>query len=335
VSEVRAQGLLDYPHAHALLGFLAARDRATRPDYQPTARTWRRPAAGFQAIEAANGSGDRGHNGHASEAHPRSRAARPGARPYGAPLRRPDGRPPGRRGATRPARAAGRQPPLPCRLPVRRATRSRCPARPPLAGAAARASSPWCSPGSGRVLPVRAPPAAGSAGWTRGGAYQAGRRDDARRAFDEAARANPKLALPHVFLGRMAREDATFQRATTELTRALELEPKNPTAARGDGSVQLVSGRPDLAVRFFTPRARAGRSEPAGGRRDGVRPDAAGQQRGRGSVLRPRRVRLVGRLSADRARAARCPAASCPAPPAVFPGAVPGGAPRGVGAPAP
>jgi hypothetical protein len=79
VSEVRAQGLLDYPHAHALLGFLAARDRATRPDYQPTAEDVAAARAGFQAIEAANGSGIAADTG----VHP---SVRHGATPPGAVL---------------------------------------------------------------------------------------------------------------------------------------------------------------------------------------------------------------------------------------------------------
>jgi Tfp pilus assembly protein PilF len=82
-------------------------------------------------------------------------------------------------------------------------------------------------------------------------AYQAGRRADARRAFEAAAAADTAAALPHVYLGRMAREDGDLPRATTELTTALQREPRNAAAQREMGSVQLVGGRPDLAVSFF------------------------------------------------------------------------------------
>ena len=57
VSEVRQRGLLDYAHAHSLLGFLAARDRASRTDYQPTEGDVDAARSGFQAVEAALGVG--------------------------------------------------------------------------------------------------------------------------------------------------------------------------------------------------------------------------------------------------------------------------------------
>jgi Tfp pilus assembly protein PilF len=131
----------------------------------------------------------------------------------------------------------------------------------------------------------------------------------------------------------MAREDGDVQRATTELTRALELEPKNPTAAREMGSVQLVSGRPDLAVRFFTRALEQDGSDrlAAGGMA------CALMQQGN-TTAADRFFARAGSGSWDACRqivpGAPLPGGTLPGAPGAVPGVVPGGAPRGVGAPA-
>lgn len=72
--------------------------------------------------------------------------------------------------------------------------------------------------------------------------YAAGRRAEARAAFTRAARANPRLAAPHIFLGRMAREERDLATARWELQRAMLLEPRNAVAVRELAGVMLASG---------------------------------------------------------------------------------------------
>jgi Tfp pilus assembly protein PilF len=83
-------------------------------------------------------------------------------------------------------------------------------------------------------------------------AYRNGRREVARRNFEEAADAQPRLALPHVYLARLAREDGDMARAYRELEAAIRLEPGNAVAQREMGQYLLSSNNPALATRFFT-----------------------------------------------------------------------------------
>ena len=77
--------------------------------------------------------------------------------------------------------------------------------------------------------------------------YAAGRRAEARAAFTRAARANPRLAAPHIYLGRMAREDRDLATARWELQRATQLEPRNAVAVRELAGVMLASGNASAA----------------------------------------------------------------------------------------
>lgn len=251
VSDVRAAGLLDYPHAHALLGFLAARDRATRPDYHPSGEDVAAARAGFQAIEAANGVGIAAD----TDTHPT---------PAGPPM--PPLPPP----PARPARVAPEprdaEPVTPTVRDARDA-RANAPAAPPPplpVDAYDRAPRPRRSPallaGLALLLALGGAGAYLLLGGSRSShaladgvaAYQARRPEDARRAFETAAADNPKLALPHVYLGRIARDAGDIQGATAELTTALRLEPGNALALREMGSLQLQANQLPLAVRFFT-----------------------------------------------------------------------------------
>jgi hypothetical protein len=269
VSEVRAQGLLDYPHAHALLGFLAARDRATRPDYQPTAEDVAAARAGFQAIEAANGSGIAADTG----VHP---SVRHGATPPGAVLPPPP--PPTM--PSRPARdprAAGGLPPAGIvagnatgnggsTVPAGRDyARDASTAPPPLAGDLSD-GTPRRRPSralllGGLALLLLALGAGGYLLWNRGrdprtlaegiGAYRDGRRDAARTAFERTIAERPNLAAPRVYLARLAREDGDVARATALLDTAIRLDTTNAVAYREMGQLQLQANRPQLAVSFF------------------------------------------------------------------------------------
>jgi tetratricopeptide (TPR) repeat protein len=81
--------------------------------------------------------------------------------------------------------------------------------------------------------------------------WQRGQRELAAGEFSRAARDNPKSALPHVFLSRMAREVNNLTLAGQEATLAVQAEPKNPIALREMGSYLLAAGNYELARRFY------------------------------------------------------------------------------------
>ena len=81
--------------------------------------------------------------------------------------------------------------------------------------------------------------------------YTRGQRELAVGEFSRAARENPKSALPHVFLSRMAREVNNLTLAGQEATLAVQAEPTNPVALREMGSYLLAAGNYELARRFY------------------------------------------------------------------------------------
>lgn len=92
----------------------------------------------------------------------------------------------------------------------------------------------------------------GSDAIDRGVAYwQRGQRELAVGEFSRAARENPKSALPHVFLSRMAREVNNLSLAGQEATLAVQAEPTNPIALREMGSYLLAAGNYELSRRFY------------------------------------------------------------------------------------
>ncbi len=89
-------------------------------------------------------------------------------------------------------------------------------------------------------------------------AYERGQPEAARAAFRAAARAHPDLALPHLYLGRIARSEGDFAAAGDELRTAVELEPHNALALRELGAFFLArgtnfanQGRGDLATQDY------------------------------------------------------------------------------------
>lgn len=82
--------------------------------------------------------------------------------------------------------------------------------------------------------------------------YAQGRRNEARLAFAELARDRPELALPHIYLARIARESGEVAIAQEELQAAIRLEPANALAQREMGSLLLQTNNPELARRFYT-----------------------------------------------------------------------------------
>jgi Flp pilus assembly protein TadD len=88
-------------------------------------------------------------------------------------------------------------------------------------------------------------------------AYTRGQREVAVNAFNKAVRENTKLAVPHIYLARMAREVGNFTLASQELQLALEAEPSNPVALREMGANLLTQGNYELARRFYVRAVQA------------------------------------------------------------------------------
>ncbi|HKV51182.1 MAG TPA: tetratricopeptide repeat protein, partial [Gemmatimonadaceae bacterium] len=95
-------------------------------------------------------------------------------------------------------------------------------------------------------------------------AYTAGQRDSARALFARASGADPHAALPHLYLGRMAREDGDYTTAGKELRTAIQLEPNSAAGQRELGAFFLARGgsfsaqnRGDLASQDYDASRRA------------------------------------------------------------------------------
>lgn len=77
-------------------------------------------------------------------------------------------------------------------------------------------------------------------------AFTAGNKTAARNAFAEAIRDDPKDADPHIYLGRLAREEGDANTAVRELQTAIQLEPNNATAQREMGAHLLAQSTAQL-----------------------------------------------------------------------------------------
>jgi tetratricopeptide (TPR) repeat protein len=82
-------------------------------------------------------------------------------------------------------------------------------------------------------------------------AYQAGHIDSARVFFTHAVQHDSLDGVPHIFLGRMAREAGDLGTARAELVTAVRLAPKNALAQREMGAALLAAGQYDLAAKFY------------------------------------------------------------------------------------
>jgi tetratricopeptide (TPR) repeat protein len=74
-------------------------------------------------------------------------------------------------------------------------------------------------------------------------AYREGRLAAARAAFEEAAREHPRLALPHIWIGRVARDERDDLSAARAFSRAENLEPENALVHREIAAFHLARGR--------------------------------------------------------------------------------------------
>ncbi len=214
IKELRQRNALTLDQAHALVEFGAAAERVKVSDYPPTEADVRAAQVGFQQLEAVV------HSGGAA-----------GMREMAA--RNPDPVPP----------------------PV-------SPVASDLTGGSTRVPS---RNSLGIVLAVILLVAIVGGGayygwrWWTGPraleqartAYAAGRRVEARDKFVAVARRQPKLAEPHIYLGRLAREEGDRATAMRELQTAVRLEPKNGAAMREMGSYLLSIGDAQLASRFY------------------------------------------------------------------------------------
>jgi tetratricopeptide (TPR) repeat protein len=77
-------------------------------------------------------------------------------------------------------------------------------------------------------------------------AYAAKNPVAARNAFAEAIRDDPADAEPHIYLGRMAREEGDANTAVRELQTAIQLEPNNSLAQREMGAHLLAQSTAQL-----------------------------------------------------------------------------------------
>ena len=81
--------------------------------------------------------------------------------------------------------------------------------------------------------------------------YRSGKREEARRQFALSARDNPDLAVPHLYLGRIAREEGDVGTARTELEKAIRLDTSSAAGYREMGALLLSRGNNEGARRFY------------------------------------------------------------------------------------
>jgi tetratricopeptide (TPR) repeat protein len=206
IREVRQRELLTLDQAHALVEFSAAHERAQRTDYRPSTADIGAARTGYQQLEAAL----------------RQERAAPVPTPSAAP-------------------DAPVFSPLPTDTPA-------------FPGAGTRRGFPLIAlvalllllGGIGGGIYYFTAGRSGDPVQQGIAAYSAGNRTVARNAFAQAARDNPKDAVPHIYLGRMAREEGDATNAVRELQTAIQLEPQNEIAQREMGAHLLAQATAQL-----------------------------------------------------------------------------------------
>lgn len=215
IRDLRTNQVLSLEQGHAILGFLGARDRASRTEYRPTPADVQSVREGFQRLESAvMDSGIGLQSGYA----------------------------PGNAAAMAAPTVASIEP-LPPQYTGETGTRRRIPILPIALGLLALVLAGvglwWYGGRDERALQQ------GIA------AYRAGRTDEARAHFTTVARNDPDRAEPHVFLARMARDEGNLPGALGELQTAIKLQPNNALALREMGAYLYTVGRFDLARNFY------------------------------------------------------------------------------------
>lgn len=217
VREVRQRELLTLEQAHALVAFQGARDRAGLPGHQVSASDVDAARAAVAELDQALGAAP------AVAAGPVPPATATGAAMPGAPV-----------AATATAAPVG-------------GTRRRVPPALLVALAALLVLLPlvgwWLY--ERRVGGPRSIDQAQEL-------YASGNIAQARLAWARISQERPELALPHVYLGRIARDQGDVATAQRELQTAIRLEPRSSVAQREMGNLLLATGNPDLARRFYS-----------------------------------------------------------------------------------
>ena len=253
VRELRQHEMISLEQGHALLESLAVHDRVQRTDYQPTVTDLSEMRNGFQALDQV-----------ARAPVPAPELVKAAAVGRGAPGTPADAAATGLRGGA----ATG--------------AHASTPAAQTAALASALPESPLAPPRSGIpsalivfgviliiVIAGGYYYYANRSGVPREiqkaeAAYAAGNRDQARTGFEQAVKDYPKLAVPHIYLSRLARDQGDLAVAGSEIATAVKLEPQNAIANRelgafflARGSQFVTQGRPDLATPDFEGARRA------------------------------------------------------------------------------
>ena len=294
VRAARQAELITIEQAHALLEFLAARDRANRTSYKPTQADGDAAVDGFKALEAAlTGAAPVKPAAPTSPIQaaytPRKSVPAQPSRPLPPPQPASPYAPPSSGGGYRqPPAYAGRRMAGPPTIELPGSFASE--------GASGGGGSTGGSGGGGvgRTAVQQALAAADSGGrrWPRlsmpvwigiavivllvGGGYflfgrgtsgssltagvdamNNGLREKARGEFAKAVNADPNSPRPHIFLARLARQESDLATARAQLDTALRLDPKNAIALREMGLILFASRQYDLARRFFVRAVQA------------------------------------------------------------------------------
>ena len=290
VRAARQAEVITLDQAHALLEFLAARDRANRTSYKPTQQDGDAAVDGFRALESSltgKAPAQRATPSSPLQAVYTPRSTKQQSQPPPPPAAPPSPyAPPSSTGGYRqpPAYAARRTsgPPTIEQPPPGSFT--------PPSGTSSGGGGGGI--GRGHVEQALAAAETGGRGWRRipvwvlvgvplaliliiGGYYmfrggsssggltagidalKNGQREKARGEFAKAVKADPNAATPHVFLARISRDEGDLASARSELDTALRLEPRNGIALREMGLVLFASKQYDLARRFFVRAVQA------------------------------------------------------------------------------
>ena len=223
IRELRQRQLLSLEQANSLAEFHAARERAARTDYKPTAADVSAARDAFLKLEAGM-LGD-----------PANSFA-PGAARVSAP-------------------------PTTSRATVPLDTAPATPVGPAAPIAPRRVGQPWLPVLAAVVVLLIVGGLAWYALAGRGGssasyqegvtAYREGRREAAAGAFIKATKDDPADPMPHVYLARMAREAGNLSTAQQEAVKAVQLGPTNAVALREIASVSFAAQNYDTARRFY------------------------------------------------------------------------------------
>ena len=296
IRAARQAEMITLDQAHALLEFLAARDRANRTSYKPTQADGDAAVDGFKAAEAAlSGSGAPAgtSSARAASTSPSAPAYTPRSRPAVTPPPPPPPSqpsspyaPPSAGGGYRqPAAYAGRSMAGPPTIEMPGAFMSEGPSTgktPPSAGGVGRGQVEHALEVAQRRrrFPSLSLPAwigvavvlliligGGYLLFGRGGssdnmttgiqALKNQQYETARGEFAKAVRNDPESATPHVFLARISREQGDLATARAELDTALRLNPRDYLALREMGLVLFASKQYDIARRFFVRAVQA------------------------------------------------------------------------------